>query len=76
MTTTAFLYISFITSQMSCTFPYAEPHKIHLSAANKYVLNTYYVSGTLTNAGITVVNKTNKNLCPDRASILVEDREI
>lgn len=43
------------------------------SLLNKYLLGTYYVSGTLVRTGDTAENKAGKNPCPQGAYILVQD---
>ena len=43
------------------------------SLLNKYLLSTYYVSGTLVRTGDTADNKADKNPCPKGVYILVQD---
>ena len=76
VTATAFLYLSFAMSLISCSFPCVDPHESHPSADSQQIhTDTYCVSGTLTGAAIIAVNETSKTLCSNGPNILVVGKE-
>lgn len=58
-----------------CTFPYADPCKIYQLTVNQQIYMEHLLCVKHSGAGITAVNRTNKNLCSGGANILVKREE-